>query len=34
MSVMIFMRYSFVTDKDQLIHLTGSLIIGQNDQDS
>jgi hypothetical protein len=26
MSVMDFMRYSFVSDKDQLIHLSGSLI--------
>jgi hypothetical protein len=34
MSVMDFMRYSFVTDKDQLFHLSGSLINGQNDQGS
>jgi hypothetical protein len=32
MSVMDFMRCSFITDKDQLIHLSGSLINGQNDQ--
>jgi hypothetical protein len=33
MSVMNFMKCSFVTDKDQLIHLSGSLI-GQNGQGS
>jgi hypothetical protein len=32
MSVMDFMRCSFVTDKDHLIHLSGSLINDQNDQ--
>jgi hypothetical protein len=30
-SVMDFMRCSFVTDKDQLIHLSGSFINCQND---
>jgi hypothetical protein len=32
MSIMDFMKCSFVPDKDQLIHLSGSLINGQNDQ--
>jgi hypothetical protein len=34
MIVMNFMRCSFVTDKDQLIYLAGSLISSQNDQGS
>jgi hypothetical protein len=33
MSVMNFMKCAFVTDKDQLIHLSGSLLNSQNDQE-
>jgi hypothetical protein len=34
MTVVDFIRFSTVTDKDQLFHLSGSLINSQNDQEN